>query len=344
VHGPDRTSLCCSATLAGILLLAGAAGAAAQPAELFKGKTIHMHIGFEPGGSYDQYGRLVARHLPKHLAGTPTIVPMNQPGVAGLRVAGFLYEAAPRDGSVIGVVPQNVALADILGTPGLRFKAAELTWIGRVTSSVEITVMSSKSKVKTIEDAKQHAVPVAGSASGAAAHDYPLVLNNLVGTKFNVIPGYQSAAAMMLAMERGETEGSFTSWNTIKTTKQAWLAEKTISIPVQYATERHADLPDVPTMVELGKSREDQQILTLYASGAAIGRSIVGPPGMPAPVVKAMRDGFEAMLKDPDFLADIQRSKAEFDPLGGAKLQEVVASAGSLPAALVDRAKTARQR
>lgn len=328
-----------------VLLLAAAPVANGQPAnEMFKGKAINIVIGFDPGGSYDQYGRLVARHLGRHLPGNPAIVPMNAPGVAGLRVAGFLYDVAPRDGTTLGVVAQNVALAEQLGTPGLNFKASELNWIGRMTLSVEITVMWHTSKVKTVQDAMQVSVPVAGSSAGSPAHDYPLVLNHFVGTKFRVIPGYQSANAMLLAMERSETEGAFTSWNTIKTTKQRWLADKTISVPVQYTTERHSDLADVPAMVELGKTVEDKQIMGLYVSGAVVGRSIVAPPGLPADRLKALRDGFDAMLKDPEFLAEIEKSNAEFDPMSGEKLQQFIASVGNLPPAIVERARQARQK
>ena len=147
---------------------------------------------------------------------------------------------------------------------------------------------------------------------GGSQSGYPLVLNNVGGTRFKVIGGYQSATPMMLAMERGETEGAFTSWNTIKTTKQEWLRNKTINILVQFTETRHKELPDVPAMVELGVTDEDKRVLALYASGATVGRSIIAPPGVPADRVAALRAGFDAMLEDPAFLGEIERTQAEF--------------------------------
>lgn len=309
---------------------------------MFAGKTITVAIGFDAGGSYDQYGRLVARHIGRHLPGTPAVVPSNMPGVAGLRAAGYLYEVAPRDGTVLGMVAQTIALADKLGTPGIRYKASEFNWIGRVTSSVEILISWHTSKVKTVADAKAISAPFAGTSPGAAAHDYPLVLNNVIGTRFKIIGGYQSAAPMMLAMQRGETEGAFTSWNTIKTTRQDWLRDKTINIIVQFTDARHVDLPDIPNMVELGGSAEDKDILALYASGAAVGRSLIAPPGLTQDRVAALRAGFDAMLTDKEFLAEIERTRAEFAPMPGIELQKAVARFDNLPAAIIERARKAR--
>lgn len=310
---------------------------------MFAGATINVIIGFDAGGSYDQYGRLVARFIGKHLPGTPTVVAQNMPGVAGLRAAAFLYEAAPRDGTALGMVAQTLALADKLGTPGVRYNASEFNWIGRVTSSVEILIGWHTSKVKSIADAKVIAAPFASTSPGAAAYDYPLVLNNLAGTRFKLIGGYQSATPMMLAMERGETEGAFTSWNTIKTTKQEWLGRGTINILVQFTETRHPDLPKVPSMVELGATDEDKRILALYASGATVGRSIIAPPRVAPDRIAALRAGFDAMLVDPAFRAEIERTRAEFDPLPGAELQKLIAGFEGLPPAFIERARKARQ-
>lgn len=343
-HSKNVSAVACQSIL--IALTAAAfpcASASAQPrGEMFAGKTISVVIGFDAGGSYDQYGRLVAKHFGRHLPGTPAVVPANMPGVAGLRAAAYVYEVAARDGTVLGMVAQTIALADKLGTPGIRYKASEFNWIGRVTSSVEILISWHTSKVKSVADAKAVSAPFAGTSPGAAAHDYPLVLNNVVGTKFKIIGGYQSASPMMLAMERGETEGAFTSWNTIKTARQEWLRNKTINIIVQFTEARHPDLPDVPNMVELGNSDEDKRILALYASGAIVGRSLIAPPGVPQERVAALRAGFDAMLKDKEFLAEIDRTHAEFDPMPGTELQKLVAGFDNLPAAIIERARKVR--
>jgi tripartite-type tricarboxylate transporter receptor subunit TctC len=170
----------------------------------------------------------------------------------------------------------------------------------------------------------------------------PKVLNHVLGTKFKVITGYPGSNEGMLAMEKGEVDGATTSWNTLKTSKQEWLKNKTITILVQYTPYRHKELPDVPNMVELGKTDEQKQILALYASGAVIGRSIFTSPGVPADRVKALRDAFAAMTKDPVFLAEVEKTKAEFDPMSGEELQKTIEDASHVTPAVREKARAAR--
>jgi tripartite-type tricarboxylate transporter receptor subunit TctC len=328
--------------LSGFLAFLMCAGPTAVLAQAHSGKPINVYIGYDPGGGYDFYGRLFARHIGKQLPGNPQVTALNMPGAAGLSAANYLYEIAPKDGTALGIVAQTLALAEALKTPGVRFKAANFNWIGRVTSNVEVTLMWHTSKVQSIDDAKAVQVPVSGTSPGSAAYDYPAVLNGLVGTKFKIIGGYQSAAPMMLAMERGETDGSFTSWNTIKTSKQMWLKENKIKIIVQYTADRHPDLPGVPTMVELGRNDREKQILRLFASGAIVGRSILAPPGVPAANVKQLREAFTRMLKDEAFLAEIQKTGAEFDPLSGELLQNLMETIVNVPDDVMEAAQIAR--
>jgi tripartite-type tricarboxylate transporter receptor subunit TctC len=198
------------------------------------------------------------------------------------------------------------------------------------------------SKVKKFEDAYKYEVPVAGTGPGSSSEVMPQLLDGLLGTKFKIIGGYPGATEGMIAMERGEVEGSHTSWNTVKLSKQDWLRDKKINIILQYAQERHPDLPDVPTMVEVGRTPEEKQVLALYASGAVVGRAFFAPPGVPKERVRALRDGFDAMLKDKQFLGEIEKTKAEFDPMSGAEMQAVVEKAAGIPAPVRERARAAR--
>ncbi len=327
------TMLICSAALA--------LPAAAQTVD-FKGRQITVYVGTGPGGGYDFYGRLVARHIGKHLPGEPNVVVNNMPGAGSLRAANYLFEVAPKDGTAFGIITQTVALEEVLGTPGVRYKAADFTWIGRVTSNVEVQVINRTSPVKSIEDALKTQIPVCGTGPGLASTVYPTVLNHVLGTKFKVIAGYAGSAECMIALERGEVDGALTSWNSLKTTQKSWVDDKKVNLTVQFNDRRHAELPAVPAVVELGKSNEDKQVLALYASGAVMGRAFVAPPGMPPERVKVLRDAFNAMLKDPEFLADIEKGKIEFDPAPGERLQEVVAEAAKIPPAVLQRAQAAR--
>ncbi|MGE5537524.1 MAG: Bug family tripartite tricarboxylate transporter substrate binding protein [Gemmatimonas sp.] len=310
--------------------------------QFYKGKTVNLYIGYAPGGGYDFFGRLVARHLGRHIPGQPNVVPQNMPGAGSLRAANFVYNVAPKDGTALGIVTQTVALEDAFGTPGVQYKATAFNWIGRATSNVDMMLTWHTSKVKTFEDALKYETPVAGTGPGSPAEFMPKVLNKVLGTKFKVITGYPGSNEGMLAMEKGEVEGATTSWNTIKTSKQDWLQNKQISLIVQYTPYRHKELPNVPDMVELGKTDEQKQILGLYASGAVIGRSIFTSPGVPAERVKALRDAFTAMTKDPVFLADIEQTKAEFDPMTGEELQKTIEDATKISPAVREKAREAR--
>ena len=308
----------------------------------FKGKTINVYIGYDTGGSYDFYGRMLARYMGAHLPGEPKLVPQNMPGAAGFRVAGFMYSAAPADGTAIAITTQQIAISDKLGLQGVQYEASKFNYVGRMTSSVEIALFWHTSRVKTLEDARQHAVPVAATSPGSSAYDYWKILNSIGGTKLRIIGGYQSAAPMMLAMERGETEGSFTSWNTVKVRRPELLRDKLVTILMQFTTSRHADLPDVPALVEAGQTPEDRQIPALYASGGDIGRSFIAPPATPPDVVALLRKGFDTMVKDAGFLAEIDKTKAEFDPMSGEKLQAFVRQFDHLSPNLLERARKAR--
>jgi tripartite-type tricarboxylate transporter receptor subunit TctC len=307
--------------------------------QAFRGKTISLYIGFAPGGGYDYYGRQVARFFGKHVPGNPNVVPQNMPGAGSFKAANFIYSVAPKDGTAMGIVTQTVALEEVLGTPGVMYKSAEFNWIGRATAIVEATLVWHTSKAKTIEDAKTNVIPVAGTGSGSPSEGYPKLLNGVIGTKFKVITGYPGSTDGMLAMERGEVDGALTSWNTLRLTKQDWLQNNKVNLLVQYTLEREPDLQNVPTIVELGKTPLDKQVLAFYASGAAVGRSFAAPPGVPADRVKALRAAFDDMLKDSDFLAEIEKAKAEFRPLSGEKLQQLIVESASVPKEVLDLTK-----
>lgn len=312
----------------------------AQSAEpFFRGKTINVYIGFAPGGSYDYFGRLLARHYGTHVPGHPTVIAQSMPGAGSFKAANFIYSVAPKDGTAIGIATQTIALEEALGTPGVMYKSAEFNWIGRATAIVEVTLTWQTSKTKTIEDAKLYETPVAGTGSGSPSEGYPKLLNGVIGTKFKVITGYPGSTDGMLATERGEVDGALTSWNTLRISKQDWLQNKKINLLVQYTLERESDLASIPTIVELGKSDLDRQVLSFYASGAAVGRSFMAPPGLPADRVKMLRTAFDDMLKDREFLDEIDKAKAEFKPLSGEKLQELIASAANAPKEVIDKTR-----
>jgi tripartite-type tricarboxylate transporter receptor subunit TctC len=328
------------ATLAAALMACGAGAARAQTVD-FAGKTITIYVGYTAGGSYDLYGRLVGRHLGAHLPGRPTVVVENMPGAGSLKAANYLYKVAPRDGTALGVVVESTALEQALDNPAVQYDAAKLTYVGRVATSNNIFMMWHTAKSQSIEDAKERETIMAGTGPGSIADSIPKLLNAFLGTKYKLISGYPASTEAMLAMERGEVEGSSSSWAAVKVAKQDWLREKKIRIFLQTTPERVPELPDTPSLGEIGTTPEAKQVFALYASGSAIGRAVIGPPGIAAERVKALRDGFDAMVKDSDFVADVQKINVELDPMPGAAVAKLVEKTLDVPAAVRERAISA---
>jgi tripartite-type tricarboxylate transporter receptor subunit TctC len=323
----------------GLALAIASVPATETLAQTFENKTVEMTIGYAPGGGYDVYGRLAARHIGRHMPGSPVVVPRNMPGAGSITAANFVYTLARKDGTVLGIVTQTIAEEELLGTPGVRYEAAKFSWIGRIAPNIQISITWNTSSVKTIQDAMKHEVPV---ASNVIAGVLPTVLNHVVGTRFKLINGYAGSADGMLAMEREETDGAMSALDTLKTNKPDWLPTKKVNVIVQYTAERHPELAHVPTMMELAKTPEDRQVLELFSSGSTIGRSLMAPPGVPAEVVKVLRASFQEMIRDPQFLAEVERSRIEFDPLPGEQLQKMIEDISKVSPAIRERARLAR--
>lgn len=329
-----------STALAAGLALSAATDALAQGTEeMFKGKTITITIGFNPGGNYDFVGRLVARHIGSQLPGKPAGVGVNLAGAGSIRAANQLFVAAPKDGTALGIVSSAIAIEEALGTQGIAYRSAEFNWIGRVSLILQVLTTYGNAKARKIEDVLVHDTPMAGTGSGSPSEGYPKVLNGVLGTKFRIISGYRSSTEGMLAMEKGEVDGGLPAWNNIKRSRTHWITENKAYPLVQFVFARHPDLPNVPTAVELAKSPEDRAVLAFYTSGEELGRSIIAPPGVPAERVAILRRGFDAMLKDAGFLAEVEKTKLEFNPLGGEALQKIVADTAKTPQSVIERTK-----
>ena len=335
---PDRFLETFRAAVIGAVLLFGSniAPHAAEPEAYYKGKTVIIYIGFAPGGSYDYFGRLVARHIGRHLPGNPTVVAQSMPGAGSFTAANYIYARAPRDGTALGIVSQTVAIEEVLGTSGVQYKAAQFNWIGRATSVNEVSLTFQTSNTKTIRDAVANETTMASTGAGSPSETYLKLLNEVARTRFKLVGPYPASNDAMLAMERGEVDGAFTSYNTLKVSRQDWLRDKKINILVQYG-ERSADLPDVPFAVDLAKTEADRQLMAFYVSSEEIGRAFLAPPETPADRIAVLRKAYDETMQDPQLLADIDQSHSEFRPLSGDKLQRLVTATADVPAAIVAR-------
>jgi tripartite-type tricarboxylate transporter receptor subunit TctC len=311
----------------------------AQPTDALKGKTLTIYVGYGSGGGYDMYARAMSRYIGRYLPGNPAVIVSNMPGAESLTLANYVYNVAPKDGTAMGMVAQSIAQEQAFGTAGVRFDVSKFNWIGRIASNIEMIYVWHAVPVTTIEDVKHRETILA--ATGPTSAIYPRLLNDIAGTKFKVILGYNTTANAHLAMERGEVEGTTSSYNTVKTATPGWLDKKLVSVLVQHALQRSPNMPDVPAVVEFGRTAQDQQVLTFYANSGVVGRSVMAPPGTPEDRVEMLRSAFEAMMKDREFIADIESKKMDFDPMPGTALQKVFNRALDVSPEVLARARDA---
>jgi tripartite-type tricarboxylate transporter receptor subunit TctC len=310
-------------------------GAAAD--DFYQGKTINFVIGYPVGGGYDTYSRLVAAHLGAHLAGHPAVITLNMPGAVTIRAANYLYNEAPKDGTVIGMIDQAIYLNQILGTPQLRADATRFNWIGRLVSNSAVLFAWHLAPVKTIQDTFGRELIVA--AGGVSSRLNWLVLNTVLGTKLKLISGYAGTGEEKIAMERGEIEAMSQPWPIIKNELAQWLGDRKINLLLQTGVDKNPGLQDLPNMVDLAKTDEDRALLTLFSTSSTIGRSVLAPPGLPPERVAELRRAFDETLRDPALLRDAERAKLDLEPLAGDALQAAVTNSGKFSPELIARAR-----
>jgi tripartite-type tricarboxylate transporter receptor subunit TctC len=309
----------------------------------YKGRTIELVVGTLPGGGYDLYGRLVARYLGKHIPGQPTVIVRNMPGAGHLRMANWLYNAAPRDGTVLATTPQSIAIEQLLGTDGVQYDAGKFTYVGRVAPVVEVTYVWHTSKTQSIMDARTRETVMGGSGAASPTVFYLKALNALAGTQFRVIAGFRGVSETELAVQRGEVEGGTKAWASFKIDNAEWLRERKAKVILQYALERAPDLPDVPMMAELGLDARATAALKLFAVGNAMGRSIFATPGIPPERAAVLRKAFIDAMNDPELVAFTKERNIDLGPtLPGDALARIVTDTLSVPPETAAEVKRAR--
>ena len=309
-------------------------GLAADSVEAFyKGKTIQLLIGFGPGGGYDVYGRAVARHLGRFIPGNPTLVPQNMAGAGSVRAASFLYNAAPKDGTVLGSFSRGIIVDTLLGTNKGQFEAQGFGWIGSVTNEVSVCGFSRRSGIRTWDDMLTQKTTVGSSGAADDLGVYANVLRSVFDAKLRLISGYPGTADILLAVERAELGGLCGwSWSTLKSRSKALYESKEIAVPVQLGLTPHEDLPDVPLVTSLTKDPTKSAVLRLIFSRQTMARPFAAPPGLPEERLQALRAAFDATMKDKDFLADVQKLDLEVRPVSGLEIDALVANLARTPA------------
>ena len=328
------------ATALAVVLCALPFGAVAQEsAETFyKGKTITALIAGTPGGGFDLATRTMAEFLGQYIPGNPKIQAQNMPGGGGLVLANHLYNVAAKDGTVIAYVGP-IAIDPLLNpdTGRAKFDALKFTWVGSLGAQHSVLSLWHTAPAQTVDDLFKVETVVAGTGAAATTDIYPKVMNAVLGTKFKLVTGYQGSKETYLAIERGEAHGRFNSWDALKSTVPHWLKEKKLNILLQAALTRHEEVPDAPTVLEIAKTDEQKQAMKFLLLPAQSGRPIAAPPALPADRVKALREGFAALIKDKAFLAAMDKRGLEVErPMTGEEVDKNYAAVYATPKPIIE--------
>ena len=314
-------------------------GARAQaPAEFYKGKPINVLIGVGVGGFYDLNARIVARHIGRHIPGGPNLVPQNMTGAGGARMAAYLAEVAPKDGSTLGMIPNNFPAMQAIGSEAIKFDLGRFQWIGSPAPLTGAMTVWRTSGVASIDDARRKEVLTGASGRGAESFSMPAMLNEFIGTRFKIVTGYPGGNEINLAMERGEVQARYNFWSSWKSTRPEWLKNGDIRI-IAIMGPKAMDLPDAPSASDLAATEDDRRVVELIISGTYLGTPLAFGGGVPTDRLEVMRAAFNATMKDPEFLAEAEKLRIEVNPVSAAELEAVVGRVLKTPPALAARAR-----
>jgi tripartite-type tricarboxylate transporter receptor subunit TctC len=323
------------------LCVCGAASAESVES-FYAGKTVRLLIGFGSGGGYDVYGRILARHLGRHIPGNPTILPQNMAGAGSLRAAGYIYNVAPKDGTVIGTVSRGIAADSLLGTEARQFDSRKFTWIGSVTNEISLCAFSKASGIQSWKDvlSKPSSVGSSGSADDTAV--YANVVRNIFHAPMKLISGYPGTNEILLAVERNELSGLCGwSWSSLKSRNRARYEAGDIVVAAQLGLTPHEELPNVPLIMSLTKDATELAAMRVIFSRQTMARPFLAPPDMPDDRKQALRAAFDATMKDPEFLAEAQRLDLEVRPVSGTEIEALVTDLYKTPEAITKVASEA---
>lgn len=306
-------------------------------ADFYKGQTIRIINWASAGGEYDLHGRVVSRHIGRHIPGNPTVVQTTMTGGGGLVAANHLYNVAPRDGTSLAVLVSSLALLQAIGREGVKYDAGRFNWIGTITPTQENLVAWHTAPVKRFEDLLTTEFVLGASGAGSTSVISPTLMNALLGTRIKIVPGYPGGSQINLAMERGESHGRWNTWTSWKSTRPEWIKEGKIVFLVQSALSKPADLQGPPLLIDLAKNEDDRRLFELVATSAQLGRPLVATPDVPADRMKALRAAYRATMQDPEFIKEAEQLKIEINPIFGEDLHKMVERTLATPKALTER-------
>jgi tripartite-type tricarboxylate transporter receptor subunit TctC len=306
--------------LAIVLTLAAVVPAAADPvADFYTGKTLQVLIGFSAGGGYDAYARTLARYMGRHIPGNPKLVPQNMPGAGSLKVANYLFNVAPKDGTAIAHFAPGIMFEPLLGhAEGAQFEATKFTWLGSASREASVCAFMSSAGIKSWADMRTKNMVIGASGGGAESDVFPTVLRNMFHLPLKIVTGYPGGTEITLAMERHEVDGRCGwSWTSLLSRNKALLDSHKLDVVLQIALEKTKDLQNVPLIVDVAETADQKSALKLIVARQGIARPFAAPPGVPEERARALRDAFAATMQDTDFIADAKAQSLDVDPVSG---------------------------
>ena len=311
-------------------------------AEFYKGKTISFIVGFSPGGGFDTYTRLIARHFGKHVPGNPSTLVQNRTGAGSLIAANYIYNRAKRDGTVIGNWIGTLVLQNVLGSKKTKFDGRKFGYIGVPTPDDGVCVLTKASGIKNMKDwfASKRPIKIGATAPGSSTDDPPKLLKKALGLPIKVIEGYKGTAKIRLAAESGETDGGCWAWQSVKVTWRKAVESGNVRVVLQLTLKSHPELKHVPLAINYAKTAGARELLTVindaYVSAV---RPYSLPPGVPAERVQILQKAFMATMRDPEFLAEAKKSRLEIAPIDGRKTANLIAKLYDMDPAMLSRLK-----
>ncbi|MDA1324916.1 MAG: hypothetical protein O3C34_09230 [Proteobacteria bacterium] len=325
-----------SATFAGAAVIVS--GASLAETSFYKDKSVTMLIGSGPGGAYDLYSRVLARHMGRHIPGNPHIIAKNMGGGASITATNYLYNVAPQDGSVFASVFNTLPIQPLIGRKGVRYDATKLGWVGSIGKHQNICTTWHTNPINTFEKAKTQEVAVAATGVSGNAAIYPKLFNQMLGTKFKVISGYKSAGAL-LSVTRGETAGICgMSYQTLLASAPDWILKNQVNILAQIGLKPHPDLKGVPMALDMVKGKADRDTLTFLMIPQEMGRPYTAGPKLPKARLTTLRKAFNATMTDPAFIRDAEKARMKIDPITAEEMEKLVTRLGAMPPATIKAA------
>jgi len=330
----------CAAFVLAIAAFITTAAQADDVADFYKGKRVTLLVSYGPGGGYDVYARVLARHIGRHIPGNPNIVVQNMPGAGSLRGANYLYNVAPKDGTVFGTFARNMAMLGLLKSgQNIQFDPMKFTWLGSSSSLANdayVLILRRDAKVKTIEDARRAGGPpiiLGSTAEGTSSDAMGVLLREWLGFNLKVIAGYTDSGVLFLAIERGEVDGRTVGLSSVKANKVDWLKPNGFArvMVVFGRATRFPEFPDAPTARELAKNAEDRNLIEILEMPYALSRPYAAPPDVPPDRARALQNAFMATHKDPAYLADAEKVGIEVSPIDSEAIRKLIEQIAKTP-------------